>query len=218
MTGKISLALNILLAIAVIYLFTKITGTTEEESVDQLEEVVPTEKTYPSIAYVNNDSLTLNFELMSDITAELKTYSDDISALEAKFQRDQQKRANVENEFYANVQNGVFTSEAQVQAAQIEAGQQAERLEGELKRVQKNLENKYAKYQEKTVLLNDSLLKQVKKYVDQFSQEKSIDLILLYTQNQNGLYANDKLDVTAEVLEGLNNQYAQDKAALKETP
>lgn len=218
MTGKISLALNILLAIAVIYLFTKIGGSEEEEAIEPLEEMVETEKIYPSIAYVNNDSLQLKFELMKDITSELKTYSDDITALESKFQRDQQARANLENDFYAKVQNGTYTTEAQVQAAQIEAGERAESLENELKRVQRNLESKYAKYQEKTVSLNDSLLSQVKKYVDAFSEENSIDMILLYTQNQNGLYANDKLDVTKEVVKGLNSQYAKDKAAVKKTP
>ena len=213
MAGKISIVLNILLAAAVIYLFIKISDSKEELSLENISTLEGSEeKVYPSIAYVNNDSLQTNYKLMTDITDELKKTSDNISSLETKFQKDQKKRANVEAQFSANVQNGVYKNEAEANEAYIKAGEEAEFLERELTRVQNQLNNLYPKYQNKTILLNDSLLGQINKYIDSFSQQKNIDLILIYTQNQTGLYANGKLDITEEVVSGLNSQYEADKA------
>ncbi len=81
MAGKISLALNILLGIAVIYLFTKI-STPAEILTEQ--ETASTELTaqneYPSIAFVDNDSLSINYKFRIDKSKILEKASADIIA------------------------------------------------------------------------------------------------------------------------------------------
>lgn len=208
MAGKISLAINLLLVIAVIYLFGRQPASTVEEPastalVDDSTQV----KEYPSIAWVSNDSLQKNYKLVISIEKELEKFSNEITTLETRFQNLNKEVALIEQNFTANVNNGIYQSEAAYQQALISAGEKAENKGKEMNNIKTKLDSRYKAYQDKSLELNDSLLTQINTYIKSYCEGKPIDLILLYSENGNGLYANDKLNLTSEIIDGLNEQY-----------
>ena len=97
------------------------------------------------------------------------------------------------------VQSGAFTSQAQGEAAQ----QRLVRLQQEGAKLQQEAQQKMLKAQEK---FNKTLRDSVQSFLKDYNKEMHFDMILS-KQGDNVLYANDKLDITKEVVNGLNKRY-----------
>ncbi|NNE55582.1 MAG: hypothetical protein HKN32_06150 [Flavobacteriales bacterium] len=64
---------------------------------------------------------------------------------------------------------------------------------------------------------NDQLTKRVREYLDQYASENDIDLVLNDAQiGSTVLYSQDALDITQQVIEGLNEAYAAETSANEE--
>jgi outer membrane protein len=70
-------------------------------------------------------------------------------------------------------------------------------------------ENAAAKLQEDQSKFNEQLFDKVSKYLKEHTKEKSYKIVFNFTKGSGILYANDSLDITQEVLEGLNKQYKE---------
>ena len=206
MAGKISLALNILLGIAVIYLFIKI--STPEEILTEQETAskeLTAQNEYPSIAIVDNDSLSLNYKFRIDKKKIVEKASADVQVLENKIAKAQEDYYEIMNKS----QTGGFTSDAEIAAAE----KKVMKLQEDVPYLQSQMESRIKRLTKLEGEINDSLYSRLYRYIDSYTADKPIDVIMLYTKGMTGLYNNGSLDVTAEIVTGLNAAYESEKTA-----
>ncbi len=208
---NLSLILNGVLAIAVAILFYQVNSlkhsgvAASEEATETVEtETKPvinssTTLNEAKIAYVNTDSINEHYAYIADFTKVLKgkkaTLEAQMESMTAKFQNDYQS-------FQQSAQAGV--------APQSELMKQEEAL----KRQQQDLANKELQMQNLGIELeekNAELNKNVKDYLKIFNNGK-FDYILSYSDLMPTiLLTNPKLDITPDVLKGLNDEYKAKK-------
>ncbi|MEZ7999820.1 MAG: OmpH family outer membrane protein [Flavobacteriales bacterium] len=206
MAGKISLALNILLGIAVIYLFTKISTPAETHTEQGPSSTEPTaQNEYPSIAFVDNDSLSINYKFRIDKSKVLEKASADVQVLENKIAKAQEDYYEIMNKS----QTGGFTSDAEIAAAE----KKVMKLQEDVPYLQSQMESRIKRLTKLEIEINDSLYSRLYRYIDSYTADKPIDVIMLYTKGMTGLYNNGSLDVTAEIVTGLNAAYESEKTA-----
>ena len=93
----------------------------------------------------------------------------------------------------------LFTSQAQGEAAQ----QRLVRLQQEGAKLQQEAQQKMLKAQEK---FNKTLRDSVQSFLKDYNKDMHFDMIIS-KQGDNVLYANEKLDITREVVNGMNKRY-----------
>ncbi len=149
-----------------------------------------------SIAYVEVDSLLTQYEYCIKEKASLEAKSKQYEAqINAKMVQLQKATA----EFQQKVQSGAFTSQAQGEAAQ----QRLVRLQQEGAKLQQEAQQKMLKAQEK---FNKTLRDSVQSFLKDYKKDMHFDMIIS-KQGDNVLYANEKLDITREVVNGMNKRY-----------
>jgi outer membrane protein len=211
---NLSLILNGILIIAVAILFYQVhslkslvapateTAATETEVKPQII-TSSTNLGDAKIAYVNTDSLNEHYDYIADFTKVLRGKKASLEAqmesMTIKFQNDYQ---------------------AYQQSAQAGIAPQSELLKTEesLKRQQQDLANKEMQMQNLGIELeekNMELNRNVKEYLQRYNNGK-FDYILSYSDLvPTILLTNPKLNITADVLKGLNEEYKAKKAAKK---
>lgn len=144
--------------------------------------------------YVNGDSLLENYEYFKNAKKQF----------EAKTVRTEKeieaKRSVLELEF-TNYQKMASSMSAEQRARTEES---LMRKEQELRLFSENAANKLQEEQSK---FNEELFDKVSKYLKEHSQEKSYKVVFNFTKGAGILYADDSLNITDEVLEGLNKAY-----------
>lgn len=188
---------NIVLAIAVVVLYilhftSKPQGPVFVNASDSTLMAMPAQGS----AFVNGDSLLENYDYFKNAKKEF----------EAKTLRTEKeieaKRSVLELEF----------TNYQKMASSMSPEQRA-RTEESLMRKEQDLrffsENAAAKLQEDQNKFNEQLFDKVSKYLKEHTKEKSYKIVFNFTKGSGILYANDSLDITNEVLEGLNKQYKE---------
>ena len=206
---NLSLILNAVLAIAVAILFYQVhnlkSGIRQDndstETVSTEKSIITSSTTLADtkIAYINTDSINEHYAYIADFTKVLRAKKNNIEAqmqsLTAQFQKDYEA-------FQQSAQAGI--------APQSELMKQEEAL----KRQQQTLANKELQMQNLGVELeekNSELNKNVKEFLKSFNNGK-FDYILSYSDLvPTILLTNPKLDITKEVLVGLNNEYKTKK-------
>jgi len=201
---NISLIINGILAVAVGILFyqvqsLKVASETEQESVDTKSKPViiesSTKLTEAKIAYVNTDSINEHYAYIADFTKIIRNKK---TALEAQMQSMTAKFQQDYEAFQQSARAGVAPqSELQKQQANLERQQQ------ELANKELQMQNLGVELEEKNMELN----KNVKDYLLKINNGR-FDYILSYSDVMPTiLLANPKLDITAEVLKGINDEY-----------
>lgn len=152
------------------------------------------------IAYVDTDTLLAHYQYAKDLEAELLAYKNQQEATGRKQMESFQK------DYQDYLQNGSTMTLSQQQAKEAELKQRAERmatLEQELT----------AKIMERQMTENTKLLNAIFAFVREYNeQNQQFDVILRKTfENTPVLYVNPAMDITQEILDGLNAEYAQVK-------
>lgn len=202
---NLSLIINCVLAIAIAILFYQVNSlknsgsVTENASVES--NVKPTIITSATnlvdakIAYVNTDSINEHYAYIADFTKVLRnkkaTLEGQMQSMTAKFQAEYEA-------FQQSAQAGVAPqSELQKQQAGLERQQQ------ELANKELQMQNLGVELEEKNFELN----KNVKSFLQKINNGR-FDYILSYSDMMPTiLLANPKLDITTEVLKGINEEY-----------
>ena len=203
---NLSLVLNVVLLIAVAVLFYLHFSNRNQTVTAEGRTVVagvPRAKTV--IAYVNSDSLLNNYAFFKDIEVELKQ-------IEQKYTTE-----------YTNRAKGL---ESEIQTFQQTAGNmtmgQAKAREEELMRKQNNLmqyqQNLSQRLMQEQARFQDSLYTQVREYVKIYGEENDLDVVLTYQKGSGVIYASDSLDITRDVIAGLNKRYDELKATKPAAP
>lgn len=199
-----SIVLNAILFVAVIVLFFLVLSDGSSSVEDADEQTTKEEiQDYP-IAYINTDSLLMNYEYAQYLNEELMKKEESSRA-------DFNERARVFQDdmraFQRKVQNNAFLS--------LERAQQEERRlrqqEQELQNLNNQLSSELMRQQEQ---MNRELRDTLTAFLKEYTQKHPLKLILSNTMGDNVLYANDALNITDEVVSSLNERYEK---AQKET-
>lgn len=145
------------------------------------------------IAYVNGDSILLNFK-------EFKDQSDMMEAKQRKAEEDLQKKgAALEREFYTyqqEAQKGTLTGK-QMEARERELSRKQEALLAERDKAGREI-------MEETTEINNRLQKVLQDRLKEIKDKEGYDFILSYIAGGPILVADEKYDITERVLEELN--------------
>ena len=159
----------------------------------------PAVKNNEPIVYVNSDSLLTKYHYFNDLKVKLdaksKAAQADLGAKQQAFQREvaqyQQTQNTLPADQRASTEERLGRKQQELQAYQQNAGSA--------------LQTEQATEQEK-------LYNKIADYLKIYAKEKGFKMVLTYQKGNSAiLFADPSLDVTSEVIVGLNKGYAADK-------
>ena len=166
----------------------------QTESLDSVQGI--------KIAYVEYDSLMAKYLLAIDIHKEMMRKETNINnTIEQKANSLQEEQA----EFTRKYQNNVFATAERAQ----EEYERLARKEQEILQLQQTL---VTEYENELQMYHRQLRDSVNNYIIEYNNAKGYDYILTKV-GDNILYANEALDITQEVVDGLNSRYATPQTA-----
>lgn len=203
------IALVAVAALGISNLTDKGTGSKKAAATDGQEEsaLAP-----GAIVYFNMDKVLENYDMANDLRSVVQTkvqgITDEVNRRGNKLQADY-------NAFQDKLNKGLLTSStAQVQSQDLQSRQ--EKFSNYAAQKQREIE------EEQTVMQNQ-ILEAIRAYVEQYNAEKKYSMVIA-TQSVNGtpgsltapvVEAESFLDITDEILAGLNDEYIKSKSAPK---
>lgn len=205
----LSLILNfvLLIAVAVLYYlhFSSTGGQAAIATNDTTEVSAPVElpeirTAGGAIAYINYDSLTEKYDF----------FKQGLNSLESTFKRKEDEFAKKQNDYREAVERyqqlaptmtpeAAATREQQLLAQQQSLVELGEKLSDDLKIQQENF--------------NKQFLKSIDDYLKELSKQKNYSYVFTYSKGGPAsiVFANDSLEITREVITGLNKAYKNKK-------
>lgn len=151
-----------------------------------------------TIVYINSDTLLAKYNYVKDVN---KTMNDKGQAAKAAVQS---RRDALQREV-ADYQKNAAT----MPADQRQTTEQRLQREGQAEQAYE--QNTSAELQDQQAKATGKLDDKVAEYVKQYAKEKGYKMVLTYAKTgSNVIYGDPSLDVTADVLKGLNDAYAKD--------
>jgi outer membrane protein len=203
---NLSLILNAVLLVAVgILYFLHFSSNKKVEASPQPisgQNQVKKNTTSEQIAYVNSDSLLLNYKYYKNTIKEL-------DEKRKKLETEIGGRArSLENEAVSFQQKGRNMSLEQAQLTE----QNLYRKQQELVQYRDRLSQQLAQEeQERTELLYNNIAQ----YLKEYTRDKPYKLVFGYSRGGGILFADNSLEITAEVLAGLNKEYSDKQSPAK---
>lgn len=193
---KFSVVLNAVLVAAVVVLFV-LFFTNNKSNKNEAVAVEAGVAQKGDIVYIQIDSLINNYDMFNDLRSELEGKA-------TKIQNDLNKKSrafeNDAKDFEEKLNKGLLTRS------------QAENMQASLLQRQQELQNYSQQKQmemaeEETVMLN-KVMDAIKTYVKQYNEAHQFALILTTSSSTQVVIEGDpSLDVTQDVLKGLNEEY-----------
>lgn len=153
----------------------------------------------PEIVFVNSDSLLENYSYFKDVRSKMETKS-------KKAQSDLSSKGTAFQKEVAQYQQAQQTMSADQRAATEE---RLARKQQELAAFNQNASSALAN---ESAAENEKLYEKVADYLKGYAKKKGYKMVLTYSKtNPTILFADDSLDVTKEVVKGLNDSYKSDK-------
>ena len=202
MKSNISLALNGLLILAVIYLFTQLPTSKVESTADTTVE----SSTVPEVVYINADSLLGNYKAFRSKIEELKVQEEEASV------RINKQMGALESEYKAvqrKIQQGLL-SPSQIAGEEQRLGKKQQRLLAEQEQLSQQL-------MLETQRLNAELQDRLVSLMDSLRAERGYKFILQYGQGGSVLSAAENYDITNDVLNILNEDTEAEAPATTES-
>lgn len=148
------------------------------------------------IAYVNSDSLLTNYAYYKKLKGQLEQKA-------GAAERDMEGRLR-------KLENDVMSARQKAESGGMSQQQMMETEQNLMRRQQE-----IGQYRDKETerLMNEErkmteqLNKSIKEYLRRYSQQHGYDYILGYSNTGGVLYANERNDITSDVLRGLNEEY-----------
>lgn len=151
------------------------------------------------VAYVNIDSILMKYNLATELNnALIKKQSGMKSRLEKEasaFEKDAQV-------FQDKVQRGIFLTQQRAEEAQ----QQLVMRQQELQQLEYDYTNQLAAEQQK---MNARLFDSINNFIKAYNTPEKYQIILGHSLGGNMLYGSEQINITPEVLKGLNEHYQE---------
>ena len=148
------------------------------------------------IVYVDIDVLTENYLMTQDLEATLEEKAD---RFQADFQNRQRRFQQQVTDLQNRAQRGLET-----QRRLNEMGEQLAQEEQTLMQFFENSRNELA---EEQMVMQRQILQAIMDYLEEYNKERGYKYILGNAFGSNILFADPSLNITEEVLEGLNAKY-----------
>lgn len=193
---NLSLILNIVLLVAVAVLFylhfapsgASISSSSSSLAAGDLQ-----------VAYINSDSVLKNYEY-------LKIQRTQLEAKTQKMDQEYRNRAiGLQNEIAAYQRNVSSMTLGQVKATEEDLGKKQQNLQMYQQTLQQQLMDEESK-------LNQELYNRVTAYLKKYGTEKGLQIVLKHDVTSDVLWATDMLDISQDVIKGLNDEYALEKS------
>ena len=211
--NRISIIINAILIIAVgilFFLYAQLKSNSLEITSSESGKSFPKRITDTSllknakIAYINIDSLNEKYEYIKDKSKEIRGRQ---SAIEGSL-----------SSMYTTFQQEVADLQQAAQAG-IRPESELKKEEARLQQKQMEIANKEKQLQvlgEEVAATQSDMLQNVSKFIERYNNNK-FDYILAYTTNNisSVLYANSSLEITNEIVNGLNEEYRKNKKPIK---
>ena len=191
------------IAVAVVALFSLSSCDNSPKS-DKSSDEKPQVNSTLKIAYVEVDSIMTQYEFCKEYSLILEKKSQNI---QNTLQQKGQALQAAANNFQQKLQQNAYTRE---QAEQVQAGLQKQNAD--LEALQARLT---AEFQNETATFNEALHDSIQHFIDKYNKDKKYTMILSKS-GDNILYANKGIDITDEIVKGLNKTYKKGSSAKKE--
>ena len=188
---NLSLILNIVLLVAVAVLFYLHFSGNKSHTATSGSSVSPSDL---KIAYINSDTILKHYEYL-DVNRKV---------LEGKTQKLEQEFRNraqgLQNEIanYQRTVNNLTLSQAK--ALEEDLGKKQQNLQMYQQSLGQQLADEEAK-------LNKELYDRITTFLKTYGKDNGLQVVLKYDPTSDVLYGGESLDITADVLKGLNESY-----------
>ena len=196
---NLSLVFNVVLAIAIAILFYMVSN----QSADNVEAVSTTQKVDSlvnqsaiSIAYINTDTLWEKYELVKQLRKELESKQAQFrSQLEGKVK-------TLENKYLKLREDAPMLTQAEGEKRQMALMQEEEGIG----KMQEELALKLAEEEDN---MKRKIRISLDGYLVQLKEDKGLNMILDYSTTSSLLLADSAMNITTEVIDGLNAKYQE---------
>jgi outer membrane protein len=197
----INTIVNVVLAVGLIVLY--ILHFTGHNNVKSTPRTAGTDSTSLSaqlpIAYINVDSLLLNYNYSKDLNEVLIRKRENAQATLTEKAR---KLDGEMKEFQRKRDNNAFLSEQSFKSQQ----QALLKKQQDLQQLEESLTQQLGKEQQK---MNEQLRDSIYKFLQEYNKDHKYQMILSNTMNDNIMVADNAYNITNEVVELLNSKYVK---------
>ncbi|HET9571498.1 MAG TPA: OmpH family outer membrane protein [Bacteroidales bacterium] len=151
------------------------------------------------IAYINVDSLLLNYNYSKDLNEVLIRKRENAQATLTEKAR---KLDGEMKEFQRKRENNAFLSEQSFKSQQ----QALMKKQQDLQQLEETLTQQLGKEQQK---MNEQLRDSIYKFLQEYNKDHKFQMILSNTMNDNIMVADNAYNITNEVVELLNSKYVK---------
>lgn len=202
---RTGLIFQIVLALAVIALFVlHFTGKGGSHGSSSGKDTASLKIAAGSIVYVNIDTVFAQYQMTKDLSSEFQDKG-------KKFDTELQSKTKSLQQNYQDLQYKAQRG-LEVRSKLEEMGQQ---LQLEEQNLYKLRDTYGAQLQEENTVMMRKIMNSIMEYLKEYNKEKNYSFIMGNTFDGKILYADNKLDITADVIKGLNENYKSTKAAAK---
>jgi len=154
------------------------------------------------IAYINSDSVLKYYDYLK-VNREL------LEGKTKKMDQDFRNRAQgLQNEFAAYQRNVNSMTLGQVKAAEEDLGKKQQNLQLYQQSLSQQVMEEEAK-------LNRDLYQRITSFLQKYGEENGLQVVLKYDPTSDVLHVSDALDISQDVIKGLNAEYQQEKSGTK---
>ena len=192
---NLSLILNIVLLVAVIILYVLHFSAPKVHSTSSPSD---TSSVNLKLAYINSDSVLKHYDY-------LKVNREQLEAKTKKMDQELRTRTvGLQNEITAYQRNVSGMTLGQARAAEEDLGKKQQNLQLYQQSLQQQLMQEEAK-------LNKELYDRITGFLKEYGQEKGLQVVLKFDPTSDVLYGGAGLDITEDVIKGLNESYQTEK-------
>jgi outer membrane protein len=194
---NLSLILNVVLLVAVVILY--VLHFSGDGKVESRSSVSDTSAVNLKVAYINSDSVLKYYDY-------LKVNRDQLEAKTKKMDQDLRNRTvGLQNEITAYQRNVSSMTLGQARAAEEDLGKKQQNLQLYQQSLQQQLMQEEAK-------LNKELYDRITGFLKEYGEEKGLQVVLKFDPTSDVLYGGQSLDITEDVIKGLNESYKTEKS------
>jgi len=192
---NLSLVLNIVLIVAVAILFA-MEFSDKEETHENEGQHVATESGF-NVAYVQIDSLLNSYDLYNDLS---KQFGDNQQRMESELQQKSQKLQREASDLQQKMQQRLITQrQADAKQKQLMQAQQ------NLVQLRDQLTQKLSMSQQ---IMNKQVFDSVRSFLNDLNKKRHYKIVFSTAQNNPIFIADPSLDITHEVIIGVNKRYS----------
>ena len=192
---NLSLILNVVLLVAVVILYVLHFSSKEVRSTSSSSD---TSIVNLQLAYINSDSVLEHYEY-------LKVNRGQIESKSKKMEQDLRNRTvGLENEISAYQRNVSSMTLGQVRAVEEDLGKKQRNLQMYQESLQQQLMQEQARLQKE-------LYDRITGFLKVYGEKKGLQVVLKFDPTSDVLYGGAGLDITDDVIKGLNEAYVAEK-------